>query len=203
MSLNFEDVKLIQQNHKDIVFGYIRGAQQLLPSNNPYYNISTLVSHTILLFYVINEYFFKYGRHVEVTDDRLTIKHIMGGYDTIYGSQRIESNESAIHKWRVKIITCCSVNLYVGIDSSECKWINKPVMWQTKSINYSFKANGWKYCSDVFKSYSSVRIKDGDVIEMILDLSKSHLKFIINDTDDLGVAYNVIKNNQTKYRLTI
>ena len=53
---NFVKLSEYSEYHKDIVFGFIRFVQELLPRNKPYFNIPLLIKHDILM-YCIGEYF--------------------------------------------------------------------------------------------------------------------------------------------------
>ena len=47
----FEKVKFMKQRTKDIVFGYIRNGQALLPHDNPYYNVNQLIKYLCCLYF--------------------------------------------------------------------------------------------------------------------------------------------------------
>eukprot|EP01084_Bolivina_argentea_P257814 434442_1 len=47
----FEKIKCIVQNRKNIVFGYLRECQYLLPTNQAYYQVHEIIQLNILLFY--------------------------------------------------------------------------------------------------------------------------------------------------------
>eukprot|EP01084_Bolivina_argentea_P064976 118444_1 len=49
--VSFDRIKTIKQSYKDIVFGYIRKCQDLLPQHVLYYQIPQPIQSTILLFY--------------------------------------------------------------------------------------------------------------------------------------------------------
>ena len=49
--MDLKRVNKINQRYKDIVIGYIKQVQILLPQNNAYYNIGHLINHIILLYY--------------------------------------------------------------------------------------------------------------------------------------------------------
>eukprot|EP01084_Bolivina_argentea_P024508 45671_1 len=50
-NVELHKVARIGQKYKDIVFGYVRKAELLLPSGNPYFNVVDLVKHLCLLYY--------------------------------------------------------------------------------------------------------------------------------------------------------
>ena len=56
MSFTLEDSKLANQKSKDLVFGFIKKAQTLLPSSTSF-NIPALIAHVCLVYYYLNEYF--------------------------------------------------------------------------------------------------------------------------------------------------
>ena len=49
--MDLKRVNRISQKHKDIVFGYIKQVQSLLPPDNAFFNIVSLIQHLILLYY--------------------------------------------------------------------------------------------------------------------------------------------------------
>ena len=51
LSTALKQIKHINQSKKDIVFGYIRESQQLLPKNNAYYTIVPLIKYLCILYY--------------------------------------------------------------------------------------------------------------------------------------------------------
>ena len=50
-SMELQKVSRIHQKYKDIVFGFIKRAQRMLPKNSTYFNIVPLIQHIILLYY--------------------------------------------------------------------------------------------------------------------------------------------------------
>ena len=66
----FVKIKNIDEKIKDIVCGYIRRCQYLLPNNNPYYNIPSLVEHLCITYYWISEYFTDHGNSITVNEQK-------------------------------------------------------------------------------------------------------------------------------------
>ena len=54
MATVFQKQLLVDNNTKNIVSGYIRNVQSLLPKQNSYYNIPTLINH-IIIFYLFDD----------------------------------------------------------------------------------------------------------------------------------------------------
>ena len=49
--MDLKQVQKIPQRYKDIVNGFAKGVQYLMPKDNTYYNIVDLIKHMILLYY--------------------------------------------------------------------------------------------------------------------------------------------------------
>ena len=49
--MDLKRVTKIQQRYKDIVNGFVKKSQNLLPSDNAYYNIVDFIKHIILSYY--------------------------------------------------------------------------------------------------------------------------------------------------------
>eukprot|EP01084_Bolivina_argentea_P296941 511502_1 len=70
----FEKTKVIRQNEQDIVFGYLRICQYLLPMNQPYFQIVDIIQIIILLFYAnlriveTNEFLCANGELMRISD---------------------------------------------------------------------------------------------------------------------------------------
>ena len=67
---NIVDIKNVDDITKKIVFGYIARCQKILPKNNTYYNIPSLVSHICILYYWNPEFWSVYGNGIIVNDDK-------------------------------------------------------------------------------------------------------------------------------------
>eukprot|EP01084_Bolivina_argentea_P225795 381483_1 len=101
-TLSLNRVKMIDQRNKDIVFGFCKQSQHLLPQQNTFYNISRLIYFTCLLYYheFETEQFMSYPMHIMISDDdnkRMTMKSYKRG--TAYGNVNIYGYESFIYRW--------------------------------------------------------------------------------------------------------
>ena len=91
----FARLKHICQRDKDIIIGYIREAQSLLPNdNNPYYNIPEIVGITTMLYFHLAEYFEFHGDGLEISDDKRMITYKTGEpvIGAVYGNVRRSMN---------------------------------------------------------------------------------------------------------------
>ena len=54
--MDIEKAKAVSQRDKDLIFGYIRGAQLLFPNeDNSYYNIPEIAAFTTILYFHVPE----------------------------------------------------------------------------------------------------------------------------------------------------
>lgn len=90
MSVDLELAKCINQYTKDVVSGYIRDIQSLLPyEQNAFYIIPQLIQSIILLFYY-GEYFSASGDKIKIDDKNPN--SIFYKDDTSFVAQRVYGN---------------------------------------------------------------------------------------------------------------
>ena len=116
---SLEDVKHIDISTKDIVFGFIKHVQSMLPKDNIYYTIPTLVSHWILLYFFIKESFDPNAHSTKLQlskdDSILTVKQTGDNLEAITAYLR-HIIRSGIHRWTFKIAYCDSTfTIVIGI----------------------------------------------------------------------------------------
>ncbi len=202
-----EDVKNVDPHIKDCVFGYVKDAQQLLPDDNVYYTIPTLIVHWILLYYFIKEQFDEEccNSNYELSSNNTIVTKIKSCYKTAYLTQIVSAG---VHKWTFKMIRQ-PTPLTTVIGVWKTKYLADPNIdvdeANGKYYGYS-STHGRTTIGDynlndiVSLKYGVRKCKEGDVIEMILDLNKLQLKYIASG-EDFGVAFNDIEN--TSYRVAV
>ena len=104
MSVNeftFGSSKDVDQRTKDIVIGYIKQCQKLLPfKNNSYYNIPPLIEHVCIYYYWIKEYFTDHGDSIILNDDKNIATNTVDSYETVYGNILIKRIDNLYQiKW--------------------------------------------------------------------------------------------------------
>ena len=201
----------IDQKTQDCVHGYIKICQKLLPDDNIYYNIPELVIHWILLFYFIGEEFDTERSHKEyiISDDNRIMRCRKDENVTylIYGMAYLKNAVSeGIHKWTFK---CLNVN--------NDDWFDAIGVWKTKATSMDehirvddFDDNqgyGWTFNYQEITTvagsfsrhirYGKRKCLTGDIIDMILDLEKLEIRFIVNE-EDWGVAFQNIEKTEYK-----
>ena len=138
--------KIYSQRDKDIIFGFLKHAQELLPyKQNTYYTIPPLVGNIILPYYSAIEYFTDHGKGMEVCDNNYTCKNV-SGRNTVYGAFQINNRDNyniLIWDFLLNIPNKDTIAV-LGIDGSNKEYVDK-------SLSASKLMYGWQ-CSLKFVS---------------------------------------------------
>ena len=186
-----------------LVAGYVREIE----NHYKIRNIPTEIKDMIYLYQQFHDIWSEKYSHKDIIIDRKkgTFK-VTSKYDiTVYGSQVVSSGTST---WKIKILWTPQSELesWIGIiedKSAEilAKYAND-FAWDRFGYQLSC-FNGLLY-SGMEKvrspSYGCEWKRQGDIMEMTLDLNEGTLKFKVNDRD-FGVAFKNIK--QSRYRLAL
>ena len=197
MATTFERIKNVDQNTIDLVNGYIRDKQSLLPyEDNPYYVISSLVIHLILSFYFDPEYFATIQGHIKASNNNKIIS--MNG--TAYGNITVPSTIPRIYTWKFKILKC-KTDIYVGITSKIGQ--HGAFCYQDRRSYCAYLPGGRVTNCSLTRDYPFKNINNNSIVEMILDLKKKELSYCI-DGKHLGAAYeNIDTGENIKYRMAV
>ena len=101
---SLENVKDIDEQTKNCIFGYVREIQETMPNDDTYYTIPSLVIHWILLYYYLHERFDSNncGKKLSITGPRSrTIVSKTDNYDIALLSNPASSG---VHRWKFKTI---------------------------------------------------------------------------------------------------
>lgn len=190
MSVRIEDVKYVDKQVKIIVNGYIRRCQQLLPTDNAYYNISPLVVFTCILYYNELEHFDKdhCGPQIKISDPKkrtITIDK-RGIWQTVFGKKKINPQSNTIIKYEFIINEGVTSNVAFGFaanaDNYSCDG-SISGLYGTFGLLITFddgNSNGNKVVKQFANSSfnkSEITLGKGDKLTMILDLTSNELWF--------------------------
>eukprot|EP01084_Bolivina_argentea_P292851 503564_1 len=142
------------------------------------------------------EYFHVYGQNVKTNNDKTTITNHTYFANTAYG---FVTMNQLIHKWKFKINKNVG-SICIGIDESQCKWINQGFCFKKETSNYSYASNGCKYESGVATKNYGPSYGDNDVIVMSLNCKSNKLSFKLNGETIKNDAITI--NKKTKYKKT-
>ena len=198
--LSFEDVKNMEQSRKDIVFGYVKRVQKLLPDDNAYYIIPSLVCYWILLYFAPTDYFEPDLCNKEfILTDNNTVAAQRGGHEQVALLHNVAT--SGIHKWTFKLVKF-DRNGYItlfGVFKARYSAVLTSQFFSSCYDNKVYVYDVWSGTKKDGDEYG-IRCEEEDIIEMTLDLNRYELSYKVNDTD-YGVAYKDIE--QTSYRAGI
>eukprot|EP01084_Bolivina_argentea_P012072 22632_1 len=188
-------VKHMNNHMKTLVFGYVRDCQNLLPcvELNIYYRIPQLVYHGCLLYYLLEEWDPKLkGERYELSQTNLLTK-TEPGYQSAFLTQKVKSK--GIYRWKFKVEYFASN--YMGWDWIIGVWKTNKRIEETEAIRGYFTPNGnedgyaWlgscmrltnpkmNGCYLTNENYGE-RLCTGDIVEMILDLTKLQIHWAKN-----------------------
>ena len=203
----------IGQLTKDSVNGYLRRIRSMLPSDNVYYDIPSLMSHWCLLYLHINEYFDPNycDSSYSLSNDNTSITKTVNARGAAFLTQ-IATN--GIHIWKIKYTpngkhtwdtTLAIWKVYY--DNDGLYQFNE--MNTSKAIHYAHenKLYGWVINYQMSTSgthsarypYGKLKCQSGEhIIEIILNLNEYNLQFIHNGIHQ-GIAFEDIE--KTSYRV--
>ena len=219
MAFNLEVAKKVDHKTRDIINGYIRNAQKLLPENS-FYNISSLIQ-TIIMIYCYNpEYFTIHGKGLKLNENKDTIQFMeqymtLNAY-TAYGNIAINKYDQGIFIWKFKIVKPLRVAIIaIGIDSSQKKHPNLHFAHaDTPCYGYQSYGNtsrepptGLRLCTVLDDNndtnYGCIYSNDRDEIIMEFDMNDKTLRYLVNGKDQ-GIAFNNITfDNNEEYTMCV
>ena len=184
---------------------YRKAHTQLLPQNDPYYDIQALIVYICLAFYHI-----RYEWDTEnISDECCVNSDFIEKQSERYDTTNLLKGEisKGIHKYKFEIISYSADESYydigIGIIGSEYFESKKPKLIQEcfheHDTGYGYiTSTADKESEGNMYEYGKICTK-GDIITMTIDLDKYELKYKVNETD-FGVAFNI---EPIKYRIGI
>ena len=195
------NVKDIDIETKNCIFGYVRKIQEALPTDNIYYTIPSLVIHWILLYYHIQEKFDpnNCGKMCSLSESGSILTKTNDNYDIALLSKTVSTGT---HRWKFKIdnINPANYTFVIGVWNigydADCN--NSMFSKAAKNKLYGWNSAGGQITRgrSYFKSYGKPH-KKGDIIEMILNLYKLELGYTLNG-EDYGVCWSNIDEGKYK-----
>ena len=206
--IGLENVKSIDQRSKTFVNGYIRSIQKLFPKDNIYYTIPALVIHWILLYYYLGDEFDdKKYRQCYTLSKKKTIIKLTGSYGSGCAFMTRVARKPGIHCWKFKLLRLNTDTLWMTVGVWKTKRalkVNSRLDGHMFGLFYGWLLNYRQLTEGDTKNirgrYAPRRCKTGDIVEMILDLDKFQLKYVVNG-EDFGVAFDNIED--TGYRVAV
>ena len=205
---SFMKIANIDQKAIDVVSGYIRQCQKLLPKNNIYYTIPSLVEQMCITYYWIHEYFTVYGDNITLDKINNIASSILDEYniETIYGNIIID-DKPIIYKWIFKILKLESI-IIIGIDSSNKQFCNGDYATKRNTNSYySYGSDGLKFGHNESEQFEvegeyGYCFKTGDIVIMELNVFDKTLGYYINNKY-FGIAFDNIDFKNRYYNIGV
>ena len=204
-TVNLAKYKSIDQRTKDLISGFIRNVAAQLQLKSATFNIPELIYYICALFYYLTD---KWNRDRTsskyiISEDNVTIESIEV-YDVHYMAFLTTVAMQGQHRWRLKINewgTGYDRYIIIGIVKNE---IIDKLIEESEYGFYLGRIENTAYCFDVdaadlnihnsrddWTEYKyGIEAKEGDIIDMYLDLDTLQLGYAINDTY-YGKAFDV------------
>ena len=205
--VNKSQFKQIDDYKKNIVFGYVRIAQQYLSNKL----ICMIPKHIILIILAFYAYFSDEFDN-KLCDKNLQIlnnnKVIKGGgewaWNTCYGKEIIESKNDGKYIWKIKALTNPNMT-YIGIDNSVAKFVNDRFSRSKIKAMYAYRVNGKLRSWNEDIKYDLPKFtKKGDILTMTLKFGNNTgiLTIKVNDGKEYMVE-NITRDNTLNYRFAV
>ena len=204
--------RVADQGTKDLVNGYIKQYQSLLPhEENSYYTIPALVIHLILSFYYNPEYFTAHGSFTTLNKECDIFEYnakeeIYHNSNSVYGNieivQQMYCNKFL---WEFEIISIEEIIcVAIGLDSSDKEYpnglfdsITNPntfYSYESSRIRSQIRANhGSK------SDYGCCYCMPKNTVSMELNTKQKTLRYFVNGKDQGIAIHDVIFDNNQRY----
>ena len=217
MSSLFKRIKSINQWEKDLVIGYNNDAQQLVHPKQ----IPLAISYLCLVYHHEYDLFHEIGPAVGLPSDikindkgdefMYPTSDYMTGCSTVFGLMDIYKEKQKpgyIYSWKFLITNTKSASaiydwISIGIsDSTDCADNDFSIDPTSKHSFYAYLSFQEKVAKGEDEESYGDRFYINDIVEMVVDTSKNHIKFSVNDKDH-GIAYKGIDFESTKYKMAV
>lgn len=218
MAAIFGNVKNVDQKTKDIVDGFIKQAQSLLPNEqNQYFNIPELIFMVTILYYYHPEYFTVHGPHMTLQKDAKIVRYHdedVVSTNTVYGNVIIDKFNKGKFVWTFDIIEPSEEAIItIGIDASKREFPGGAFCSSTENKNAFYAYQCWPEDADSLKMNNSKVDKNNSnadygviysdkkcQVQMELNMDDKTLRYYV-DNEDQGIAYEgiIFDNNEEYY----
>ena len=205
MAIQFDKLKQVDQETRDLVTGFIKMFETEL---DEHCIIPSLVVTTCILFYHLGEMFTVYGEHMDVELDEactgLRIFDIHITRETAYGNIRINNKYKCIYAWDIELTYTAKYDTFIGIDSSNKEFVDSGFFREIENTYYAFSPSALKTSSvehQVIKPFGK-KMKQGDIVRMEINTNDRTMKVYVNG-EDLGIAHDNIVFDEKVYYLAV
>ena len=213
--IDFSIINQIQQDKKDLIFGFIREIQTKYFANyhETFYIIPTLIIHLCLLFYYYKNDEFDpnlCGKYIILSNKNRIITHTQNGdgSSTVYGKIIIDPIKNGNYIWKIKNLSKSTTCTNIGIDNSKAKYINENFSVKHEKGTCSYNSyGGWCDASEGNKSGLPRFTENSDILTIKVSFNPNQKYGIfsiqINDNEKHIASDKVLREKEIKYRFAI
>ena len=183
-----------------MVLGFFRAHKISIQQYDSSFIIPSLVIYTCLTYYWINEYLDVINESVvSRSDDKMIITNkTRDTWNNIsVGKTTINSISNGVYKWKLKF-SGSDLDAMMGVTNGND--VSQSVASDSLSTCYGYFSKGFLYPSCV---YVGKRIEEGDIVNVVLDLTNKQLLMSINDSDESTFTIDVKCEENLVYRFAV
>ena len=201
MSFNLENVKKADKKSRQLIFGFVREAQELLPDDT-YYNIPELISHICLVYYFLMDFFDPKLMHKSIEYAEEGNKYCVVKNDSEWRSAYLSNVvSSGKHRWQFKIEGNGCPEIGIAHEEVTEYDLKYKICFTQEGTGYSYITADAQLTNDEGNvdrhSEYGKKCGKGDVIDMFVDFNANTISYHVNGKD-YGIAFKNIKPG--KYR---
>ena len=197
--MSLRRTKSINQTDKDIVIGYVKDVQRLINAQQ----IPMVVTYLCLMYFFYEiDHFDKAGKNIKINDRGDILTAVSCEKGTCYGKLNIgadSNNIPFIFSWTFNIISRSSF-IYIGLDSSKNNASTQSLFYALSDWGSTGTATTTE--QDIFQRNPAWSYREGDIVEMKLNVKQQKLKYFINDKD-IGCVIDVEFGSNIKYNMAV
>ena len=193
----------IDDNTRNLLKGYIRSTEKSMDKMIP-----DEIMFIILSFYYLNEFFKDVCSECSLTENKTNIKVIAGCNKNAYGYIHIDSmNDNGVsHHWKFRLGSM-EIDGETSIGIVQCDVMKFHGLYMAEGRGYGYCGEGYKMVplqddADYDMIIEKARFKPDDIVEMVLNLKKRSLLFMINNEESVSID-NIKVGENIKYKMAV
>ena len=196
MALNLKRLKQIDSRHSFVVFGYVRESSKELELSN----IPMMIFYLCLGYFFEGDYFEKFIRNVEISENKTRMEHRGGDGEAIaICKQWIDCNVHQMVKWEIKMnnIPCLwGDGIIIRLSTNDVN------TWKSPSYGFGDKKNTWTDGPHTNRN-KGIAFYDNDIIIIILNTRDATIGIRKNNQQIHIIWDGIATGANIRYKLSI
>ena len=199
MTLNFEELKVVDSKTKDLVNGFVR---KLV--NDESTIIPSLVVSICILFYNLKEFFTVCGEGmiIDETATKVTTKEATYGENSCYGNMIVSNEYECVYSWELKRVVTNRCHAVIGIVCDQSR-LNR-IFTDDSLYFYSFASSGYTLSHE---GWSDDKIcgtwRAEDIIKISINTKERNFKIKFNDEKEKMAFEDIKFDKETNYSFAV